>query len=68
MFQPHAVYKADDILRRAPVDDRKTIQKILRMAEKKHQDEHAVKQGVQPDVQAPIANWLKGASEKGKFK
>ncbi|XP_064616934.1 uncharacterized protein LOC135480934 [Liolophura sinensis] len=66
VFQPHAVYKADDILQRAPLDDRKTIQKILRMAEKKHQDEHAVKQGVQPDVQAPIANWLKGASEKDR--
>ena len=49
----------------APNADRKVIEKVLRMAEKKHKLEGTLNKSLQPDAKEAVDKWLLGANETG---
>lgn len=62
-LQPHVVEKADELLKLAPQADRKVIEKILRLAERKQKMEHSLKKTVMPDAREAVEKWLSSANE-----
>ncbi|RUS73640.1 hypothetical protein EGW08_018595 [Elysia chlorotica] len=62
-LQPHAVTLAGDWLKTAPKADRKVIERVLRMQEKKHQLDHALKKSLQPDARKSVEDWLESAND-----
>ncbi|GFR79828.1 hypothetical protein ElyMa_000565000 [Elysia marginata] len=62
-LQPHAVTLAGDWLKTAPKADRKVIERVLRMQEKKHQLDNALKKSLQPDARRSVEDWLETAND-----
>jgi hypothetical protein len=50
----------------APQADRKVIERILRMTEKKHQLDNTLKKSLLPDAKDTVERWLDHATEEGK--
>ncbi|XP_033732535.1 uncharacterized protein LOC117321988 isoform X2 [Pecten maximus] len=62
-LQPHVVDKADELLKLAPKADRKVIEKILKMADRKQQMENSLKKTMMPDAREEVEKWLTSANE-----
>lgn len=64
-LQPQCLDKAEQWMKLAPNADRKVIEKVLRMAEKKHKLEGTLNKSLQPDAKEAVDKWLLGANETG---
>nr|XP_022324628.1 uncharacterized protein LOC111125298 isoform X4 [Crassostrea virginica] len=62
-LQPQCLDKAEQWMKLAPNADRKVIEKVLRMAEKKHKLEGTLNKSLQPDAKEAVDKWLLGANE-----
>lgn len=51
----------------APSTDKKVIEKILRMAEKKKRLETSLKKTLLPDAKESVEKWMQNANEDGTF-
>jgi len=51
----------------APKADKKVIEKVLRLAEKKHQIDSSLKRTILPDARDSVEKWLMSANEDGKY-
>ncbi|XP_076093155.1 uncharacterized protein LOC143064302 isoform X2 [Mytilus galloprovincialis] len=63
-LQPHAVRTAEHYFKLAPQTDRKVIERILRMTEKKHQMDNTLKKTLLPDAKDTVEKWLDNATEE----
>ncbi|XP_069121244.1 uncharacterized protein [Argopecten irradians] len=63
-LQPHVVDKADELLKLAPKADRRVIERILKMADKKQQMENSLKKTMMPDAREEVEKWLSSANEE----
>lgn len=62
-LQPHTVTLADDWLKQAPHADRKVIERVLRMQEKQHQMDNAMRKSLLPDAKKNVEDWLETATD-----
>lgn len=62
-LQPHTVNQADTWLKQAPQADRKVIERVLRMQEKQHQLDHAMRKTLLPDAKKNVEDWLETATD-----
>lgn len=62
-FQPHAVEKAEQWMKTAPSPDRRVIEKVLRLTERKQRIENSLGKTLQPDAKATVESWLNNANE-----
>lgn len=67
-LHPHVLDKAEQWMKLAPNADRKVIEKVLRMAEKKQKLGGTLSKSLQPDAKDAVDKWLLGANEAGKLK
>lgn len=66
-MQPHAVRNAENYFKLAPQADRKVIERILRMTEKKHQLDNTLRKSLLPDAKDTVDKWLDNATEDGNL-
>ncbi|XP_062571693.1 uncharacterized protein LOC134233710 isoform X4 [Saccostrea cucullata] len=62
-LQPHVLDKAEQWMKLAPNADRKVIEKVLRMADKRQKLGGTLNKSLQPDAKEVVDKWLFGASE-----
>ncbi|XP_048776883.1 uncharacterized protein LOC125681034 isoform X3 [Ostrea edulis] len=62
-LHPHVLDKAEQWMKLAPNADRKVIEKVLRMAEKKQKLGGTLSKSLQPDAKDAVDKWLLGANE-----
>lgn len=63
-LQPHTVRTAEHYFKLAPQADRKVIERILRMTEKRHQLDNTLKKSLLPDAKDTVERWLDNATEE----
>eukprot|EP00105_Crassostrea_gigas_P007980 XP_011422405.1 PREDICTED: uncharacterized protein LOC105324877 isoform X2 [Crassostrea gigas] len=62
-LQPQVLDKAEQWMKLAPNADRKVIEKVLRMAEKRQKIEGTLNKSLQPDAKDVVDKWLLGAND-----
>ncbi|KAL4219225.1 hypothetical protein ACF0H5_021807 [Mactra antiquata] len=62
-LQPEAVPQAHEWMKHADKADKKVIERILKMASKKHQLENSLNKTLLPDAKGSVEKWLKEANE-----
>jgi len=62
-LQDHTVTTADEWLKNAPLNDKKVIERVLRMQEKQHQLDNAMRKSLQPDARVQVEGWLEAATD-----
>lgn len=65
-LQPQVLDKAEQWMKLAPNADRKVIEKVLRMAEKRQKIEGTLNKSLQPDAKDVVDKWLLGANDTGR--
>lgn len=63
-LQPHAIKTAEHYFKLAPQADRKVIERVLRMTEKKQQLDNTLKKSLLPDAKNTVEKWLDDATEE----
>lgn len=64
---PDAVPQAEEWMKHADKADKQVIERILKMASKKHQLENSLKKTLLPDAKDTVEKWMKDATEDGNM-
>lgn len=64
-LQPHAIAKAEEWFKKASKSDRKIVEQLLRMTDKKGKKDNNLNKSLLPDCKQTVAKWLDTANEKG---
>ncbi|XP_045200081.1 uncharacterized protein LOC123554174 isoform X3 [Mercenaria mercenaria] len=65
---PEAVPQAEEWMKHADKADKKVIERILKMASKKHELEKSLKKSLLPDAKDSVEKWMKDANAEGQDK
>ena len=67
-IKPEAVPKAEEWMRNASESDKRIIERVLKMAGRKHEVEASLRKALLPDAKETVEKWIKGANDNGKDK
>jgi hypothetical protein len=65
---PEAVPQAEEWMKYADKADKKVIERILKMASKKHELDNSLKRTLLPDAKDSVEKWMKDANEQGRMR
>lgn len=66
-LKPEAVPGASDWLKNASVEDKRVIERVLRMAGQKNELENSMRKTLLPDAKDTVEKWMKNANEEGEY-